>query len=189
MSRAFGVHTGIVDFSREVIQHFREKLTIPGYTYSGLTHIYQDIWHTQSPIGWHTDSTRDGYVTQGLILVNDLKRPLLWGGTDHGIEGRLPHPEPLQVKLIKPGDVYVLDGRVPHCVPNPPYLQINDEGLFIFLAWDVPYDELLQPQHFAKKALNELFGKIPRPRLGHMTIEMMPNCKWTTSWGVSEDEI
>lgn len=160
----FSVKPGAV-FSDDIIKIFRRNLAIPGYGYSGLTMVEDDIWWTKSSIGWHCDSTREGYVTQGLILVNDLERPLLWGGSDHGLTEvdnfeKLPFTHPLQLRLLRPGDVYILDGRVPHCVPNPPYLKQDEEGLFIFLAWDVPFDKLLPASLFARKALNEMFAKM-----------------------------
>lgn len=81
---------------------------------SGLQQFGSDIWITDEPVLPHTDSTADGMLTYGLVLVN-TGYTLIYAG--RRIE-------------IPAGSVYVIDGRKEHSTEG--------NGLLILLIWDMP---------------------------------------------------
>lgn len=87
-----------------------------------LRKVGDDIWTTYEPVAPHTDSTADGLVTYGLIIVNDPAVVLVHAGVDY---------------WIPPGTLYKIDGRVEHSTGAVPTCQ-SGCGLFAALIWDMP---------------------------------------------------
>lgn len=74
----------------------------------------EDIWITDKPVLPHTDSTADGMLTYGLILIN-TGYVLVYDGN---------------VIQIPVGSVYEIDGRLMH--------QTVGCGILAILIWDMP---------------------------------------------------
>lgn len=81
-----------------------------------LVQIGGAIWITEHPVARHTDSTRDGYVSYGAVLINDPGYILIHDDKPYDIPA---------------GSLYRIDGRIPHETRGGP-------GLFAVLIWDAP---------------------------------------------------
>lgn len=81
-----------------------------------LSHLPPDIWYSRRLIPSHTDSTDDGLVTYGCVLINDGNQVLLHGG---------------QTYSAPAGTLYRFDGRIEHET-------LGQDGLFAALIWDMP---------------------------------------------------
>lgn len=79
-----------------------------------LYQLDEDIWITNKPVLPHVDSTAEGMLTYGFVLVNEGYL-LIHGGN----EIRIPA-----------GTLYQLDGRIEH--------ETRGEGLLALLIWDMP---------------------------------------------------
>lgn len=92
----------------------------------------EDIWITDKPIPRHIDSTAEGMLTYGLILIN-TGYVLVYNG---------------EVMQIPVNSTYEINGRKPHCTIG--------QGILAVLIWDMPnYDLdkfkrelLLDPRNF-----------------------------------------
>src|ERR1700675_949480 len=78
-----------------------------------------EVWVTDDPIALHSDSTAEGMVVFGLVLVNDPRYLLVSGGKAYD---------------LPVGSLYRLDGREPHGALE----YKTPVGCFAFLAWDMP---------------------------------------------------
>lgn len=81
-----------------------------------LRKVGEDIWTTHEKIAAHSDSTANGLVTYGLILVNDPAVVFVHAGSHYD---------------IPPGTLYRMDGRIEHSTEGPC-------GLLAALIWDMP---------------------------------------------------
>lgn len=81
-----------------------------------LRKVGDDIWTTWEPVAPHTDSTADGLVTYGLIIVNDPDYKLMHAGRRYDIPA---------------GSLYRIDSRIEHSTIGPC-------GLLAALIWDMP---------------------------------------------------
>lgn len=79
-----------------------------------LTQFGEDIWITDKPVLPHVDSTAEGMLTYGLILIN-TGYTLIYDGKEI---------------LIPVGSMYEIDGRKEH--------QTVGSGLLAILVWDMP---------------------------------------------------
>lgn len=84
-----------------------------------MTKVGGDMWVTYRPVSPHSDSTEDGLVTYGCVLINDADYGLIHGGLTFDIPA---------------GTLYRFDGRVTHeaCAFD------GKHGLFAALIWDMP---------------------------------------------------
>ena len=84
--------------------------------------VAEDIWITDKDIETHTDSTRDQFVSYGLILLNERCLNLTYRG---------------KITPLAQGDTYRINGRLPHSATSSSETATN--GLFAALIWDMPY--------------------------------------------------
>src|ERR1700722_15043793 len=84
------------DVPRDLIALLRQW---PQDMNEGLTRVGDDIWFTDKPVAMHCDSTTDGLMTHGIILLNDDCHVLVYGDT---------------VYELPVGSLYHIDGRIPH---------------------------------------------------------------------------
>lgn len=81
-----------------------------------LHKVGADIWVTWEPVDPHTDDTKDGLCTYGMILANDPQVLFVHGQKEYE---------------IPPGTLYKMDGRIEHSTEGAC-------GLFAALIWDMP---------------------------------------------------
>lgn len=86
-----------------------------------LEPIGPDIWITTTEIPEHTDTTAQGLITWGVILINDLKLELHYKNN---------------ISSITKGTIFTIDARKPHAALFKDGIKTN--GLFAALIWDVP---------------------------------------------------
>lgn len=95
----------------------------PGSTSGEFAQVAEDIWITDRSIATHMDSTAAGLVTYGLVLLNELHLELLYCGFCFPLDD---------------GDVYRIDGRLPHGAERYRPGHSSPGGLFAALIWDMP---------------------------------------------------
>jgi hypothetical protein len=103
-----------------------------------LQQFGSDIWITDKPVASHTDSTAEGMLTYGLVLVN-TGYVLNYGGK------RLAMPA---------GSIYVIDGRKEHSTEGT--------GVLVLLIWDMPN---WTADDFKRELKQDArFANLPEPR-------------------------
>lgn len=86
-----------------------------------LVQIGEDIWITDRSIAPHTDPTKQGLVSYGLVLLNEFGLRLLYCGS---------------YITLSYGETYRIDGRLLHSAEWTP--NVVTKGLFAALIWDMP---------------------------------------------------
>lgn len=101
---------------------------------------HADFYIVKGAVKPHIDRRQQiDFVTQGFIVINDSDQHLIGNGLS------LPMP---------PGSAYQLDGHELHGTEVPE--GNNLDGLFAFLAWDIPVAEVLPLEQFAREALESV---------------------------------
>lgn len=131
------VETGFV-LPETLARNIRRKvfgLCIGGPKPKTLRQLGEDIWYTCAPVEAHTDDQPDGYVTTGLVLVNDQDARLF---------------DDLGEFALPVGSVYRLWGNQTHGT------RAAREGIFAALIWDGLFLDQKPAPEFALEAAVEL---------------------------------
>lgn len=125
-------------WTRHKIEQQYARLRVPG---DALTKIASDIWCCDGPVASHFDSTAQGLVVYGLVLVNDSDLELHYRGG---------------IFTLRAGSAYCINGHQDHAaLPG----QFAGRGLFAARVWDVPPGMSLAT--FAQRASTEAVKWLP----------------------------
>lgn len=132
--------------AEELRAHVYAAWLVNQYQTKDLTQIASDIWITNRGLCEHTDSTKDGLITFGYVLLNELNLRLVYGGSEF----------PLGQE-----EVYQIDARRPHSAEEP---LIKSTGLFASLIWDLPSGTDLKAFRLeAEERIAEWLKETPTP--------------------------
>ena len=128
-----------IDIPKEYIEYLRNY----PLDNNEVTQVDSDVWIKEGPLNIHTDSTAEGLITYGIILLDDLDSVFV---------------KEDEVISLRDNNVYYLDARKPHGILR--YWYSKPKGRIAFLAWDMPEDYMLSM--FKKEVEEELANKVKK---------------------------
>lgn len=111
------------------------------------TKLFNGVWYLHGAVYKHFDSHDSDPITLGWILLDDTKS-MLWTN-ELDVYSVLPKVEFL--RKLGPGSIYGIDSSKPHATRAE-----NPHGLFCFLAFDYPKDEVPSMRRFIVDAAMHL---------------------------------
>lgn len=115
-----------------------------------LTQVAEDIWITDKPIKEHIDSTKLGYLSYCMVLLNELDLVLCEVG---------------ESRYLRVGEVFEINARLPHSARV--IHRVKKNGLFAALIWDMPETALDKFKSEAKIRIKEWLKISPTLYLGN----------------------